>query len=257
VQAVEHAIDVMECMAAAGRAMGVTDIARETSLSKATVHHLLATLCARRFVTQDPHTTLYRLGWNLYELGSSVVRNVDLSRVARPFLDLLAVETNTTTLLAILDENSVLYLDKGEAPTLLRTVAGAGRRSPLHATASGKVLLAFADPRLVDRIARKGLAQLTPTTVTDPEALRRQLADVRRLGYGVCWQERELGLSSVAVPLRNYTGAVVACLTLAATSAHLDESTLERHLLPLQRTAVQIERHLGAAHSQHALDATA
>jgi DNA-binding IclR family transcriptional regulator len=254
VKAVDHAIDVLECIAGSGRAMGVSDIARATSLSKATVHHLLATLVARRLVMQEPHSTQYRLGWNLYELGSSVVRHVDLSRVARPFLDQLAAQTNDTVLLGILEENSVLYLDRGEAPTVLRTIAAAGRRSPLHATASGKVLLAFADPRLVNRVLRKGLPQLTPSTVTNTAALRDQLAEVRTRGYAVCWEERELGLSSVAVPLRNYTGAVVACLTLAATSARLSEDSLNEHLRPLARTATQIERHLGAAQSDEPVD---
>lgn len=245
-QAVDHAIDVIECIAAAGTPLGVTEIARATSLSKATVHHLLATLLARRFVMQEPHGVRYRLGWNLYELGSSVVRSVDLSRSARPYLDRLASQTGATALLAIRDGDAVLYLDRGEAPTVLRTFADAGRRSPLHATASGKVLLAYAEPRLIERLLRAGLSALTAATITDPTALRAQLADVRANGYAACWQEREVGLASISVPLRNYTGAVVGCLTLAASSVRLCEATLNEHLGPLRHAAAQIERHLGA-----------
>lgn len=246
VQAVDHAIDVMECMAAAGTALGVSEIARATSLSKATVHHLLATLVARRFVMHEPHSARYVLGWNLYELGSTVVRSVDLSRIARLYLDQLADQTQATALLAIRDGDSVLYLDRGEAPTVLRTFADVGRRSPLHATASGKVLLAYAEPRLIDQLLRTGLPALTPATITDPAALRVQLAAVRTSGYAVCWQEREVGLSSISVPLRNYTGAVIGCLTLATMSARLYDATLPEYLAPLQAAAAEIERQLGA-----------
>lgn len=248
-QAVEHAIDVLECLAAAGRPIGVSDIARETNLSKATVHHLLSTLVKRRFVMRESHSTLYGLGWNLYELGSTVVQSTDISRVARPYLDTLAGLTKSAVLVAILDEDSVLYLVRGDAPGVLRTLADAGRRSPLHATASGKVLLAFAEPRYVDRILRTELAQLTPSTHTDPDELRRELEAVRDRGYAMCWQEREVGLSSVAVPVRNYTGAVVACLTIAANAARLYEATLDEYMLPLRRTAAEIERQLGASRS--------
>src|SRR3954452_1228624 len=150
VRAVDHAVDVLEAMARVSRAVGVSDLARMTGLSKATVHHLLATLDARRFVMRDPSSPLYRLSWALYELGSNVVRDVDLSRVARPYLDRLAVQTKESVLLGILDGDSVLYLDRGEPPMGLQMRANAGRRAPLHATASGKVLLAHSpDPGLL------------------------------------------------------------------------------------------------------------
>lgn len=250
VQAVDHAIDVLEVMAASGRPIGVSDISRRTELSKATVHHLLGTLEARRFVMREPDSPLYRLSWALYELGSNVVRDVDLSRVARPYLDRLAVQTSESVLLGILDEDSVLYLDRGEAPMGLQMRANAGRRGPLYATASGKVLLAFTpDPSLVERILEQPLAKLTKATITDPSALRQDLALTRQRGYSTCWQEREVGLCSVAVPLRDYSGAVVGSLAVAGPATRLTTRSLSAHLVPLQRAARAIERHLGATDS--------
>jgi DNA-binding IclR family transcriptional regulator len=248
VQAVDHAVDVMEAIASSGRALGVSDIARRTDLSKATVHHLLATLEARRFVMREPSSPLYKLSWALYELGSNVVRNVDLSRVARPYLDRLAAQTGESVLLGILDDNSVLYLDRGEAPTGLVMRANAGRRGPLYATASGKVLLAFtSDPALIDRTLSEPLDRLTKSTITDSVKLRYELAQTRQLGYATCWQEREVGLCSVAVPLRNYSGAVAGSLAIAGPATRLTTRTLRAHLLPLQAAAHGIEKHLGAA----------
>jgi DNA-binding IclR family transcriptional regulator len=246
IQSVDHAIDVLTAMAGLGRAVGVSDLARQTGLSKATVHHLLATLEARRFVMRDPSAPVYRLSWALYELGSNVVRDVDLSRIARPYLDKLAVQTGESVLLGILDEDSVLYLDRGEAPMGLRMRANAGRRGPLFATASGKVLLAFSgDPGLMDRVLSEPLPKLTTTTITDPGLLRQEVAQVRQQGYATCWQEREVGLCSLAVPMRDYTGAVIGSLAVAGPATRLTTRTLQGHLVPLQAAGRRIEMHLG------------
>lgn len=246
VRSVEHALDVLDCLGVVGRPLGVTDIARRTGLSKATVHHVLSTLAARRYVMKDPYTSLYRLGWALYELGSSVVRDVEFTRAARPFLDRLAAETGEAVLLGILDDNAVLYLDRGESPSGLTMVANAGRRGPLHATASGKVLLAFSsDAQLVERVLTGPLPKFTDATVTDASALRRELAAVRKQGYAVCRQEREEGLCSIAVPLRNYTGLVVGSLALAEAAERLNDKSLKTFLTPLRAAAHQIEVHIG------------
>lgn len=246
VQAVDRALDVLDCLGATGRPLGVSEIARRTGHSKATVHHVLTTLSTRRYVLQDPYTSLYRLGWTLYELGASVVRDVEFTRAARPFLDALAASTGESVLLGILDDDAVLYLDRGESPSGLRMVANAGRRGPLHATASGKVLLAFAsDAQLVERILSHPLPQFTRSTVTDPDALRKQLATTRTQGYGVCRQEREIGLCSIAVPLRNYTGLVVGSLALASPAQRLTRNSLPGYLEALREAAHQIEVHIG------------
>ncbi|MDW5597420.1 IclR family transcriptional regulator [Conexibacter stalactiti] len=246
VQAVDHAIDVLEAIAqAAGAQTGVSDIARRTGLSKATVHHLLGTLETRRMVIKDPQTSTYRLGWSLYELGSVVVRGTDVSRVARPILDRLAVETSESVLLGILDGDSVLYLDRGDAPHGFQMVATAGRRSPLHATASGKLLLAFADEATVGAYLERPLQRFTDDTITDPDVLRRQLDVIRRDGYATCWQERELGLCSVAVRLRNHLGETVASLTLVGPAGRLTPENVDAHVAPLREAEREIEQQLG------------
>lgn len=246
VQSVEHAIDILQVLADAGPGMGLSTIAQRVGLSKATVHHLLGTLESRRFVLRDPQSARYRLSWGLYELGSAVVRAVDVTRTARHHLDRLAALTGESVLLGILDEDSVLYLDRGDAQGEFRMVAGAGRRSPLHSTASGKVLLAFAqDPQLLSGILSHPLARLTSTTITDAGRLRHELAQVRQQGYATCWQEREVGLCSVAVPVRDYTGAVIASLAIAAPSTRLNSRTMRQNLAPLRAAAQAIGSELG------------
>jgi DNA-binding IclR family transcriptional regulator len=151
-------------------------------------------------------------------------------------------------LLGILDSDSVLYLDRGEPPAGLRMRANAGRRGPLHATASGKILLAFtSDQTMLERILSGTLDRYTTDTVTDPTALRKELALARQQGFSSCWQEREVGLCSLAVPLHDHSGAVVGSLALAGPATRLTGQTLPEHLVPLQATGRRIEMHLGAA----------
>jgi DNA-binding IclR family transcriptional regulator len=246
VQAVDHAIDILECLAATGGAVGVSELARQSGLSKATVYHLLATLEARRLVIREPDSASYRLGWALYEMGLRVARGTAVSRVARPFLDRLASETGESVLLGVLDAGSVLYLERGDAPSGFHMVAAAGIRSPLHATASGKLLLAFADEEEVEQYLGDGpLESFTANTLTDPKVLRKQLEEIRANGYATCWQERELGLCSVAVPLRDHTGATVASLTLAGPAGRVTEDSVDTHLQPLRDAAAEIDALLG------------
>jgi DNA-binding IclR family transcriptional regulator len=176
-----------------------------------------------------------------------------LTRTARPFLDRLASQTGESVLLGILDEDAVLYLDRGEAPQGLRMTANAGRRSPLHSTASGKVLLAFAqDRQLFDRITSGSLAKFTQTTITDPSVLRYELAQVRQQAFATCWQEREVGLCSLAVPLRNYTNRVIGSLAVAGPSTRLNSRTVQEHLRPLQAAGHNIQVRLGASPAEDA-----
>jgi IclR family KDG regulon transcriptional repressor len=246
VQAVDHAIDILECLAGSRGAVGVSELARQTGLSKATVYHLLATLEARRLVIREPDAASYRLGWALYEMGVGVARGTEVSRVARPFLDRLASETGESVLLGILDGDSVLYLERGDAPSGFHMVAAAGIRSPLHSTASGKLLLAYADEEEIDRyVAGDQLESFTPNTITDPAQLRKQLAEIRENGYATCWQERELGLCSVAVPLRDHTRATVASLTLAGPAGRVTEDSVDTHLDPLREAAAEVDALLG------------
>jgi DNA-binding IclR family transcriptional regulator len=227
--------------------LGVSAIAQRVGLSKATVHHLLGTLESRRFVVRDSMSAQYRLSWGLYELGAAVVRSVDLTRVARQYVDQLAIRTGESVLLGLLDGDSVLYLDRGEAPSGFRVVANAGRRCALHSTASGKVLLAFSqDPRVLQRILAHPLAKLTRTTITDPDQLRRELAKVRWQGYATCWQEAEANFCSLAVPVRDYSGAVIASLAIAGPSMGLNVHTVPKRLVLLRAAAemigAQVER---------------
>jgi DNA-binding IclR family transcriptional regulator len=245
VRSVHHAIDVLQHLSEADGPLGVSDLARLTKLNKATVFHLLSTLQSRHLVTQDPQTCRYQLSWGLYALGASVTRTHDVARAVRGRLEPLAQATGETVLVGILDEGTVLYLDRAESPSGLAMVANIGRRAPLHAVATGKVLLAHADAAQVESVLGSQLPAFTPATVTDPAELRRQLELARDQGYARCWQEHEAGVSSISVPIRDYTGQVVSALTIAGPATRLTSRAVRRQLVPLREAAASIASRLG------------
>ncbi|MGY2872822.1 IclR family transcriptional regulator, KDG regulon repressor [Marmoricola sp. URHA0025 HA25] len=247
VQALVHAVEVLEALAVHGE-MGVSELSREVGLSKTAVYNILGTFEGTRFVRRDPGSSRYRLGWRLHEMGTLVSGASELSPVAtRPLLEELALSTRESVLLGIRDRNGVTYVDRVESDRPLRMVASPGRQNPLHATASGKVLLAHELPEFVEEVLASGLPAYTAKTITDPDRLRMELKQVAEQGYALCIQEREADLSSIGVPVRDYTGHVVAALSIAAPALRLEDQTVRDSVLADMRvTAEKLESHLGA-----------
>jgi len=246
VRSVARAAALLKALAAKGKPMGLGELAQSISISKPATFHLLRTLELEGFVAKGADAT-YQLDWGLYELGSAVIRSVDLNRVARIHLDRLADETGEAVLLGILDGRSVLYLDRGQATESFSMVANIGRRSPLHTNASGKVLLAYQDQDFIAEVLNTELVANTPATIVDPSKLEQELRDVRRDGYATCWQEQELGLCSIAVPIFDYTGKACASMAVAGPSERVTKEALETLVKRLHEEAAEISAQLGSA----------
>lgn len=244
VKAVEHALDLLHCLAEEAE-LGVSDLARRTGLSKPSVYHILGTLEARRCITQNPRTGQYRLGWGLFELGAAVTRRVELIAVAQPFLELLSRSTGETTQLAVAAGTELLYVARHEAARSIRMAAAVGKRLPLHATASGKVLLAWYPREEIEEILAGPLERYTPATITDPDLLRADLEGVRNNGYAQCLAEHESDVNATATPVRNFAGEVVAALSLAGPVTRFDLAAMESARSELLAVAGRISADLG------------
>jgi len=246
VRSVLHAITLLKAIAQNPTTpSSLSELAKSAGLSKPATFNLLKTLELEGLIRKDGEAR-YSLTWGMYELGSSVLHGVDVSRIARAHLDALALETSEAVLLAILDEDSVLYLDRGQSAETFAMVANVGRRSPLHSNASGKMLLAGEPDVYVERILSRPLEPRTPHTVTDPDVLRAQLAEARANDYAVCREEQEIGLSSISVPIRDYTGSSHGVITIAGPANRIAGTALDELLTPLRATAAAISKELGA-----------
>lgn len=254
VRSVEHAVAILQAIDLLGGSAGVSDIARQIGLSKAAAHHLLTTLVDLRLVAREPDGRRYRLSWGLYELGAAAMRGARVEFAASRTIAALALKTDASALLGIVDNDEVLYVDSTDTLPRLTVFASSGRRSPLHATATGKVLLAFGrDPHLIDRLESRGLARWTERTITDPLSLRRELNEVRKNGFGTAFGEHEMNYCSIAVPIRDGSGHLLAALAIAGQSSRIRPDSVHGLLAHLFEARNEIEAHLGVSASREEL----
>lgn len=220
---VHNAVRVLKQFSSSQRDLGVTELAARLDLGKSTVHRLLATLSEERFVEQDPETGRYRLGIASFELGAAASSPTDLHQAVLMPMSVLRVKTGETVQTAVLDGRQVVYVERLESPNTLRLFLEVGTRNHAHCTGSGKCLLAYLDDTLLDRLLSDwDLPQKTPYTITDPRALRRELKETRARGWAENRHESELGMISVAAPIRDTTKQVVASLSVAGPSDRME-----------------------------------
>lgn len=242
---VRNAARVLKAFLTREESIGVSELARRLGLGKSAVHRLLTTLVAEGLVEQDPHTGGYRLGIVVYELGEAVKVHMDLHAAAGPVLVQLREQTGESSQIGVLDGDEVVYVDRLESAHSLRLFTETGRRVPAHGTSSGKVLLAHRPDAEREAFLARPLAALTPHTVTDPAALRDLLAAVRARGWAEAVNEREIGVASIAAPIRDLHGAVVAAVSIGAPVARFGAVPRRRHARALVEAGEAISRRLG------------
>jgi len=210
VQSIERAFAILRRLAS-GPA-GVTDLADRVELPKSTVSRLLSTLESLGAVRQMALGGPYRIGPVMLEIAAAVSPGRDLIDSARPHLVELMQATGEATGLSVADGNDVHYIDQIESPNAVQVRDWTGERVPLHVVSSGLVLLAFAPSTRVDEYLSRPLAKYTLRTATEVGPLRKRLAKVRHDGYAWVYEEFADGINSVAAPIHNGSGAVVAAV---------------------------------------------
>ena len=245
VQSVDRALLVLEILARDGHA-GVSDIAEEMGIHKSTVSRLMGALVTREMVQQNSERGKYRLGFGVLRLADAIPGRLSLVREARSILEGLADEFKETVNLAVLRSNYAVNLDQAMGPSTLAMYDWVGSLTPLHATSSGKVLLAAltTDERI--RVLKEtGLPARTPRTITSRSKLEAQLLDVARDGYAVTREEFEIGLTSMAVPVYNHLGAVIGAVSISGPSFRFDPETAPGLLEALKQAGLQISARMG------------
>lgn len=212
VRAVERALQILECFDDEHPEKGVSEIAQAVDLHKATTHRIMTTLLNFGYLERAEDGQRYRLGIKLTELGLKVVHRMDLRREALPFMKQLVQEWDETCDLSIFDSEKVFYVEVIRSSRALTIAAAIGQRLPAHCTASGKLFLAHLSPDELDAFLSKPLASYTEKTITSPDELRLQLEKIRSLGYGVDYEEVEVGVCAIAAPIYNRQGRIIAAI---------------------------------------------
>lgn len=245
VQSVDRAARILRLLAE-HPALGVSEISRHLTVHRSTAFRLLATLEAHNLVEQEERRGLYRLGLGVLGLAGAVTHRVDLVRDAQAVCDQMAAQFNETTNVAILDDRAAVNVTQamsGQLVAVLRQYVG--QRTPLHATSTGKVLLAYAPTTLRESVLAGPLERFTPTTITDPSALRSELDAVRSQGWAAADAEWEADAAAVAVPVRGAQGDVVAALSMTAPNFRLRPETFVTTARALHSGAEELSRRLG------------
>lgn len=216
IAAVERAADVLLHFVATPRpTLGITEIAEDLGLSKAAVHRILASLRSRGLVDLDEQTRRYSLGVVAMRLGMAYLDRIDVRQIAHPFLVELSERTNETATLSVRIGFQRIYVEQITPNREVIMSVSLGTPYPLHAGASSRAFMAYlTEQELTTYLETVPLEPLTPRTITDPEALRATLAEVRAHGYAHSVSERMNGAASIAAPVLGHDKLPVAVISV-------------------------------------------
>ncbi len=237
-----RALALLDALAASDGGLGVNELARRIGVNASTASRLLATLERARIVAREPGGP-YRLGLRLVELSDRVLAQLDVRELARPWLTQLVQETGETATLSVPGEGEAITVDFVPSAFSVASMARLGRPSVPHATAAGKVMLAFGG----ENLEGLELAAYTERTITEPAVLAAQLETVRATGVAEAVGEREPDLNALAAPVLGRGGALLAIIGLQGPAPRLPAATLRALHEPLRTAAAAVSRSLGRA----------
>ena len=246
VGSVARATQLLDALAESESGLGVNELARRIGVNASTASRLLSTLQEAGLVTRTPGGP-YRLGLRLVTLAEHVIAQLDVPRLARPRLARLVEQTGETATLSLPGEDEAVTVDFIPSPSSVVSLARVGRPSVSHATAAGKVMLAFGGPRGTQRPLPRTLRRYTPRTLTEPGALATDLAAVRRQGFAEALGEREPDLAASAAPAFGRGGELVAIVGLQGPASRLPAVTRRAFREPLLEAAAELGRSLGGS----------
>ncbi len=237
IRSVSHALDVIEQFFGEADELGVTELSKRLKLHKNNIFRLLATLESRGYIEQNKATENYRLGVRSLRLGQAYVGRMGILRQAHPIMEALVKQCRESAFVAVSRRGAMVPLDSVDTDQPVRLVSQIGESLPLHCTAVGKAHLAFeADADLKGRLP-EGLKKFTGRTVTERPALVQHLKAIIEAGYAVDEGEFLDDVSSIAVPIRDYTGRMVGTLAVSGPSYRMSSERIEKDMVPTMKKA--------------------
>lgn len=245
VRVVDRVFDIIEQLAASNSPMSLSEIAKGTNMSKSTVHRLLSSMCARRYVEKDSDNA-YSIGYKLMETVSLHINSLELLTEAKPFLSTLMRDLHLTAHMGILDGCDVVYLEKLDIYPNTRLYTQVGFRSPAYCSSMGKCLLScLSGDELEEALYGCDFKRYTPNTITDLRELKRYLRVVRRQGWAMDNEEYQLGHRCVGAPVYDYRGTPVAAISASGSIAQLSDKNLESVIQEVKQAAESLSKKMG------------
>lgn len=242
---VENALKILECFTIDETEKRVTNIATELGIAKSTASRILKTLSNEGYVKKNPESQKYSLGNKILTLYSALMSNMEIVKEAHPTLEKLAKDTSESVQLAELEGSNVIYMEQIKSSYPIQIFAHIGRINPIHCTSSGKLLLAYQDFHTIENILSSELKQYTNTTITDANILKKELLEIRSLGY--CYIENEFidGIVSIAAPIKDYNKNVIAAVSLVGPIQRINGIKKQQFINKVVEAAKEISINMG------------
>lgn len=253
IKVVEKAIRVLGVLAD-GKPRTLTEISQDIDINKSTTFRLLATLSNHSYIQLDEQTNQYRLGLSCLELAAAYQTGDELLRAAHPELEKLRDFTKETVHLAVLDGIEVVYLEKMESLHAIGLMSSrVGRRAPAYCTGVGKALLSFINPQIVrERMKHSEIKRFNEKTLVEPDQLISNFAEIKKRGYALDDGEHEREVRCVAAPIYDYTGNVVAAISVSGPSTRMDPIAQNEYVINITKQVAQdISKKLGYSNNHH------
>jgi DNA-binding IclR family transcriptional regulator len=246
VASIERAFTIIEQLAHSRKDMSISEVSHQLQLPKSTTHTIMVTLEKRGYLKRNEETGKYNLGLRLFSLGSIVLSKLELRMRCLPYLREVMEKTRLTSHLAILGQDEAVYIEKVEAPGMIKIDTWVGRRMDVNCTGVGKALIAYlSEDQLAALIRQKGLPRHNAKTITTIERLKQDLKKVRARGYSIDDEEDELGVRCIGAPIFNHQSEVVASISIAGAISQITYDNLPEMGQILKDTARRISNDLG------------
>lgn len=241
VKSLYKALRVLDCFTVNQPELGITEISGMLGLYKSNVHNIVDTFVKAGYLEQNPENEKYKLGMKILELGHVISSNMNLRKMILPYMQELADLTGETVYLGIPNEGEVIYLESSSPKHQLSTRSMLGVKAPLYCTGIGKAMLSFLPEETVRSIIAKGLKKFTDHTITEPDRLLKEIAEIRARGYSIDNMEHEFGIKCVGMPILNKKKQVVAGISMSGPSLRYDDDKIKEYAARLQEIVHALE----------------
>ncbi len=245
-KSVEKALQILEVFNISHSELSASELEEMLSLPKVSIYRFLRVLLKKGFIAQNPQTRKYRLGIKVFELGSIVLKDMELRKVAFPLIEELSKKSGETVHLGVLDGKEAVSIEGAESGYSLRISLPIGKRVCLHSTGIGKAILAFLqDEEIKEIIKEKGLPRFTSNTITNPDLLKKELQAIRAQGYAIDNEENETGIRCVAAPILDSSKHVIASISISGPSIRITNEKIPELADMVIETSREISKALG------------
>jgi IclR family transcriptional regulator, pca regulon regulatory protein len=230
VQSLERGLSVIRCFDAEHARLTLAEVAQRTGLTRATARRLLLTLDDLGYVSSNGRH--FSLTPRVLDIGYAYLSSLNIQQIAQPFLEALSERVNESVSVTVLDGGDIIYVARVPTKRIMTISLGLGSRLPAYCTSMGRVLLAELTPAELAAIVPERLEPRTVHTITSRAELERVLADVRRQGWALVDEELEVGLRSIAAPLRDASGRAVAAMNVSTHAGRTTTDEIHEQILP-------------------------